>query len=82
MNTPVPAWEVPVYGGQFWLSRTAEFDLRRDTYMIAGSGHQRVFSVASADLVVVRTSHLRGNEGALPSINAMLPAVMAAISAR
>ena len=81
VSTPAPAWPQPVYGGQFWLNQTGEFDLPRDTYMMAGSGQQRVFIVPSADLVVVRLGHVRGHEHAVPSINAMLRSIMISLSA-
>ena len=81
VGTPAPAWPQPVYGGQFWLNRTGEFDLPKDTYMMAGSGQQRVFIVPSADLVVVRLGHARGHDHAAPSINAMLRSIMGCLPA-
>ena len=81
VGTPAPAWPQPVYGGQFWLNRTGEFDLPRDAYMMAGSGQQRVFIVPSADLVVVRLGHVRGHDRAAPSINAMLRSIMGCLAA-
>lgn len=79
VSTPGPAWEQPVYGGQFWLNRTGEFDVPRDTYMMAGSGQQRVFVVPSMDLVVVRMGHVCAHTTAARSINRMLREVCAAV---
>lgn len=81
VSTPAPAWQQPVYGGQFWLNGLGEFDLPRDTYMMAGSGQQRVFIVPSASLVVVRLGHVRGHDHAVPSMNAMLRKIMGAVTA-
>lgn len=78
--TPGPAWEQPVYGGQFWLNRTREWELPEDAYMMAGSGQQRVFVAPSADLVVVRMGHVCAHSRAARSINAMLREIMGAVS--
>ncbi len=79
VSTPGPAWEQPVYGGQFWLNRTREWALPEDAYMMAGSGQQRVFVVPSADLVVVRMGHVCAHSQAAASINTMLREVVAAV---
>lgn len=77
--TPGPAWEQPIYGGQFWLNRTGEWALPEDAYMMAGSGQQRVFVVPSANLVVVRMGHVCAHSIAARSINAMLAEITCAI---
>jgi CubicO group peptidase (beta-lactamase class C family) len=81
VSTPAPAWEQPVYGGQFWLNRTREFALPDDAYMMAGSGQQRVFVVPSVDLVVVRMGHVCAHSRAAASVNVMLREIIASVSA-
>lgn len=81
VSTPAPAWDQPVYGGQFWLNRTREWDLPEDAYMMAGSGQQRVFIVPSLDLVVVRMGHVCAHGIAARSINAMLREITGALGA-
>ncbi len=61
VRTPAPAWKEPVYGGLFWLNRTGEYALPKDTYLMAGGGGQRTFIVPSRDLVIVRMGHFRGD---------------------
>jgi CubicO group peptidase (beta-lactamase class C family) len=79
VSSIAPAWPEPVYGGLFWLNTKEEWALPKDTFMMAGSGQQRVFIVPSADLVVVRMGHVCSHEIARPSINAMLAEILAAV---
>src|SRR4051795_7814054 len=72
VGNPAPAWEQPIYGGQFWVNGTGEWALPRDAYMMAGSGQQRVFIVPSVDLIIVRMGHVCAHGTAARSINAML----------
>ena len=81
MGTPAPAWDTPRYGGQFWVNQTGEFELPRDAYYMAGAGHQHVFIVPSADLVVVRLGHRAGDDTAKAAVDAMLRELMRVVSA-
>jgi len=79
VSTPAPGWEEPRYGGQFWLNRTGDFDLPEDAYFMAGYGEQRVFVVASANLVVVRMGHRSNTDVPKDATNAMLRELMKAV---
>ncbi len=80
VSTPAPGWEEPVYGGQFWLNGTGEFDLPKEAYYMAGYGEQRVFVVPSANLVVVRMGHRSDTDAAKDATNAMLGELMKAVT--
>ncbi|HET6198519.1 MAG TPA: serine hydrolase [Acetobacteraceae bacterium] len=81
VGTAAPAWDTPRYGGQFWVNQTGEFELPRDAYYAAGAGHQHVFIVPSADLVVVRLGHRAGDDTAKAAVDAMLRELMRVVSA-
>ncbi len=76
VSTPAPAWDEPVYGGQFWLNRTGRFPLPDDAYFMAGAGGQATIVVPSLDLVVVRMGHLRGYAQAGPALETALRLVV------
>lgn len=81
VSTPAPAWEDPIYGGQFWLNTNHNSypDLPEDAYAMRGGGGQNVIIVPSLDLVVVRLGHSRGADAVKESLNAALEAVVAAV---
>ncbi|MGH9004539.1 MAG: serine hydrolase domain-containing protein, partial [Acidimicrobiia bacterium] len=81
VSTPAPGWEEPRYGGQFWLNGTGDFALPEEAYVMSGFGEQRVFVVPSADLVVVRMGHRADTDAAKDATNAMLGALMTAVTA-
>jgi CubicO group peptidase (beta-lactamase class C family) len=61
VQRPAPAFELPEYGGFFWLNRSrALATLPEDAYWMAGAGGQRAVIVPSLDLVIVRMGHLNG----------------------
>jgi CubicO group peptidase (beta-lactamase class C family) len=62
VRTPAPAWSEPVYGGFFWLNRTAEWPVPEDAFMMEGAGGQYTFVIPTHDLVVVRLGHYKGEE--------------------
>lgn len=76
VSAPAPGWSEPKYGGQFWLNGIGEFTLSESAYMMAGFGEQRVFVVASHELVIVRMGHRADTDATRESTNAMLTAVM------
>lgn len=64
VSSPAPAWDPPVYGGQFWVNPPGEdgrgiriATLPSDAYNAAGAGDQRTYIVPSRDLVMVVQSH-------------------------
>lgn len=79
VSTPAPAWDRPVYGGQFWVNGTGEWNLPREAYYMAGAGGQYTFIVPSHDLVVVRMGHFRGSRPGARTLNAALAELMKAI---
>ena len=81
VRTPAPAWDRPVYGGQFWINGTGEWNLPHDAYYMAGAGGQYTFVVPSHDLVVVRMGHFRGSPAGTRTLNAALAELMKAIPA-
>lgn len=80
VSTPAPAWEEPKYGGQFWINGVGEYNLPETAYMMHGFGEQRVFVVPSHDLVIVRMGHRADTDATRNSTNAMLSAVLEALS--
>lgn len=80
VSTPAPGWEEPVYGGQFWLNNTKDFNLSRNAYSMAGFGDQHVFVVPDEELVVVRLGHRSISKRAKDATNAFLTALMPAIT--
>ncbi|HEV2147057.1 MAG TPA: serine hydrolase [Longimicrobiaceae bacterium] len=81
VSTPAPAWDRPVYGGQFWINGTGEWNLPRDAYYMAGAGGQYTFVVPSHDLVIVRMGHFRGSQVGARTLNAALAELMRAVPA-
>jgi CubicO group peptidase (beta-lactamase class C family) len=79
VSTPAPAWKTPVYGGQFWVNGTGDWNLPKDAYFMAGAGGQRTFIVPSHQLVVVRLGHFRGDRAGMKALDAALGHLMAAI---
>lgn len=79
VSSPAPAWDEPVYGGQFWLNRTGEWNLPESAFYAAGGGNQKVFVVPSHDLVVVRMGHFRGSSASEPLLNDALSLVVEAL---
>jgi CubicO group peptidase (beta-lactamase class C family) len=79
VSKPAPAWKEPVYGGQFWVNGTGEWNLPREAYYMAGAGGQYTFVVPSHDLVVVRMGHFRGGRAGARTLNAALAELMKAI---
>ena len=64
VSTPAPAWDPPVYGGQFWVNTPDESGrgdriptLPLDAYFALGAGNQSTYIVPSRDLVMVVQSH-------------------------
>ena len=64
VSSPAPAWDPPVYGGQFWVNPAGEDgagiripSLPPDAYNAAGAGEQRTYIIPSRDLVMVVQSH-------------------------
>ncbi len=82
VSTPAPAWEVPVYGGLFWLNRTRTLQVPEDAFYMAGAGGQFTIIVPSLDLVVVRMGHLRGGRRGTELLNDALGRLVAAIRSR
>ncbi len=80
VSTPAPGWDEPRYGGQVWLNGTGEFDLPKEAYYMSGYGEQRVFVVASANLVVVRMGHRSDTDAARDATNAMLRGLMQVVT--
>jgi CubicO group peptidase (beta-lactamase class C family) len=64
VRTPAPAWSEPVYGGFFWLNRTANWPLPDDAFSMEGAGGQYTFIIPTHDLVVVRLGHYRARRPA------------------
>jgi CubicO group peptidase (beta-lactamase class C family) len=64
VRTPAPAWSEPVYGGFFWLNRTAWWPVPEDAFFMAGAGGQYAFIIPTHDLVVVRLGHYKGEVAA------------------
>ncbi|PCJ26893.1 MAG: serine hydrolase [SAR86 cluster bacterium] len=67
VQSPAPAWDRPIYGGQFWLNPADDsgVGIRRpslptDTYHAAGAGDQNTYIIPSRDLVIVVMSHRSG----------------------
>jgi CubicO group peptidase (beta-lactamase class C family) len=60
VRTPAPAWAEPIYGGFFWLNRTATWPLPADAFYMAGAGGQYAFIVPTHELVVARLGHYKG----------------------
>jgi len=79
VSSPAPAWEEPIYGGQFWLNGTGEWNLPESAFYAAGGGNQKTFIVPSRDLVVVRMGHFRGDAASEPILNDALALLMEAI---
>lgn len=79
VSSPAPAWDEPVYGGQFWLNRTGEWNLPESAFYAAGGGNQKTFVVPSHDLVVVRMGHFRGDAASQPILDAALSLLMEAV---
>lgn len=79
VSSPAPAWEEPVYGGQFWLNQTGELPIPDDAFYAAGGGNQKTFVIPSHDLVVVRMGHFRGSEASEPILEEALALLMDAI---
>jgi CubicO group peptidase (beta-lactamase class C family) len=80
VSTPAPGWDEPRYGGQVWLNGTGEFELPKEAYYMSGYGEQRVFVVASANLVVVRMGHRSDTDAARDATNAMLRGLMQVVT--
>ena len=64
VSSPAPAWDPPVYGGQFWVNPAGDDgrgmrvpSLPPDAYNAAGAGEQRTYIIPSRDLVMVVQSH-------------------------
>ncbi len=79
VSTPAPAWDQPVYGGQFWVNGDGAWNLPTTAYFAAGGGGQRTFIVPSHDLVVVRLGHFRGSAPGMAALNDALGLLMEAI---
>lgn len=79
VRTPAPTWSEPVYGGSFWLNRTADWPLPADTYLMAGAGGQYAFIVPTHDLVVVRLGHYKGAEAGNRALENALKLLMKAV---
>jgi CubicO group peptidase (beta-lactamase class C family) len=67
VQTPAPAWDLPIYGGLFWLNTADETGrgqriptLPSDAYNASGAGDQRTYIIPSRDLVIVVMSHRAG----------------------
>jgi len=83
VRTPAPAWSEPVYGGFFWLNRTAEWPVPEDAFMMEGAGGQYTFIIPTHDLVVVRLGHYKGEEAGTRALwNALQLLVQAVPQAR
>ncbi|HEV2129526.1 MAG TPA: serine hydrolase, partial [Longimicrobiaceae bacterium] len=82
VSTLAPAWDRPVYGGQFWINGAGDWKLPREAYYMAGAGGQYTFVVPSHDLVVVRMGHFRGSPAGTRTLNAALAELMRAIPRR
>ncbi len=82
VSSKAPAWDQPVYGGQFWLNGDGAWNLPPSAYFMAGGGGQRTFIVPSHDLVVVRMGHFRGGGPGTPGLQVALSKLMEAIPGR
>ncbi|MDW3652348.1 MAG: serine hydrolase [Bacteroidia bacterium] len=77
VSTPAPGWEVPEYGGQFWLNEGNRWaSLPEDAYFMAGGGGQRVIISPSDNMVIVRLGHSKGGPHVVESMNAAISALM------
>ena len=79
VSTPAPAWKERVYGGQFWVNGTGEWNLPMDAFFAAGGGGQYTFIVPSYDLVIVRMGHFRGVSAAAKTLRAAQSEIIASI---
>src|SRR6476659_441815 len=79
VRTPAPARSEPIYGGFFWLNRTAYWPLPEDAYIMAGAGGQYAFIIPTHDLVVVRLGHYKGAEAASRALRNALRLLMQAV---
>lgn len=79
VSTPAPAWDEPVYGGQFWINGAGEWNLPRDAFFAAGGGGQKTFIVPSRDMVIVRLGHFRGADPSEETLNDALGLLMEAV---
>ena len=76
VSTPAPAWDEPIYGGQFWLNKTEAFPIPTDAYYMAGGGGQRTIIIPSLDMVIVRLGHFRGGSKSDPALRKALRTLM------
>lgn len=77
VSTPAPGWEIPEYGGQFWLNEGNRWEsLPENAFFMAGGGGQRVIISPSDNLVIVRLGHSKGGPHVAESMNAAITALM------
>jgi len=79
VSSEAPAWDEPVYGGQFWINGDGAWNLPTSAYFMAGGGGQRTFVIPTHDMVVVRLGHFRGNAPGMPALNNALSNLMEAV---
>lgn len=79
VSTPAPAWDLPQYGGLFWVNATGRTNLPKSAYNMAGQGGQYVFVVPSHALVIVRLGHQAGSRAIGANMKNALGLIMAAI---
>lgn len=94
VRTPGPAWEKPVYGGQFWLSGSDYLpDLPAGSFAALGLGAQHTVIVPAHSLVIVRMGYCGPlsmllppqtypdpNVGPGPSVGRMIAKILEAVS--
>jgi CubicO group peptidase (beta-lactamase class C family) len=80
VRTPAPAWQNPVYAGQFWVNGTGAWNLPRDAFFASGNGGQNTFIVPSHDLVIVRLGDHPGARASRAAVRAAQAEILAAIA--
>ena len=79
VSSPAPAWEEPIYGGQFWVNGSGVMPIPKNSYYMAGGGGQRTIIIPDHDLVVVRLGHFKGSEASVDGLNQALELILEAI---
>ncbi|MHA2428904.1 MAG: serine hydrolase domain-containing protein, partial [Candidatus Hermodarchaeia archaeon] len=79
VSSPAPAWENPVYGGQFWVNGTGRWNLPKNAFFMAGVGGQWVIIDPEHELVIVRMGHRRGGKIGEKMLNNALPTLLDSI---
>lgn len=77
VSSPAPGWEIPEYGGQFWLNEGNRWEsLPESAYFMAGGGGQRVIISPEDNMVIVRLGHSKGGPHMVESLNKAINELM------